>query len=85
MKCAICDEEMKDYESNNPYPLLTGENERVCRDCNDFVTASRIYFMGADKDSKKILCANIANVLKMGFSLKRSREEYMKRWRKNNE
>ena len=79
MKCAICDEEMKDYESNNPYPLLTGENERVCRDCNDFVTASRIYFMGADKDSKKILCANITNVLKMGFSLKRSREEYMKK------
>ena len=79
MKCAICDEEMKDYESNNPYPLLTGKNERVCRDCNDFVTASRIYFRGADEDSKQILCANITNVLKMGFSLKRSREEFMKR------
>jgi hypothetical protein len=51
----------------------------VCRDCNDFVTASRIYFRGADEDSKKILCANITNVLKMGLSLKRSREEYMKK------
>jgi hypothetical protein len=69
--CKICDKEMKEYEGNNPQPLLENFDDRVCIDCNDFVTASRILL------KEQHICDAIVNVMQLAFSLKRSREVFL--------
>ena len=68
MKCAFCNEEMETYESNNPYPFFNGGDERVCRDCNTFVTAAR---MSVAKESIPAL----EEFLKLSFGLRRASKE----------
>tara|TARA_R100001510_G_scaffold53755_1_gene55654 strand:+ start:532 stop:810 length:279 start_codon:yes stop_codon:yes gene_type:complete len=74
IECKLCNEKMMEFESNNPQPLLENFEDRVCRDCNDFVTASRILLRGIEpKDSHEWVCAIVAGVIQMGNSLKQSR------------
>ena len=40
MNCAMCDNIMLDYQSNNPHPFVL--DGRVCIDCNGFVTSTRL-------------------------------------------
>ena len=35
IKCKLCEVEMKEFEGNNPQPLLENFEDRVCRDCNE--------------------------------------------------
>jgi len=74
IECKLCNEKMMEFESNNPQPLLENFEDRVCRDCNDYVTASRILLRGVvPKDSHEWVCALVAGVIQMGNSLKQSR------------
>ena len=74
IKCKLCEVEIKRYEGNNPQPLLEDFEDRVCRDCNDYVTAVRILLRGIKpKEEHEWVCAIIARVIQMGSSLKRSR------------
>ena len=79
--CAICGSKMKEWESNNPQPLLEDFNDRVCRDCNDYVTATRIILRGAyikfDVETTRHICDVIANVMRVASGLKRGRESWM--------
>jgi hypothetical protein len=75
--CAICQNKMKEWESNNPQPLLEDFNDRVCRDCNDYVTATRFTLRGADVETTRHLCNVIANVMRMASGVKRGRESWM--------
>ena len=77
--CALCGNKMKEYESNNPQPLLEDFNDRVCRDCNDYVTATRIILRGADVETTRNICDIIAGVMQMASGLKRSRHQ-MQGW-----
>ena len=73
IKCKLCEVEMKEFESNNPQPLLENFEDRVCRDCNDYVSASRILLRGLDREAHEGVCSIIASVMQMASSLKRSR------------
>ena len=73
--CALCGNKMKEYESNNPQPLLEDFNDRVCRDCNDYVTATRIILRGADVETTRYICNVIAEIMQMASALKRSRHQ----------
>ena len=46
IQCAICANEMREWEGNNPQPLLSDIADRVCRNCNDYVTATRLILRG---------------------------------------
>ena len=70
MKCKICEDEMEYFESNNPEPLLENtEENRVCRDCNDFVTATRL--VAKDLAETNLIWA----VLSTAFSLRLTRKQ----------
>ena len=73
IKCKLCEVEMKEFEGNNPQPLLEDFEDRVCRDCNDYVTASRILLRGLDREPHEGVCSIIASVMQMASSLKRNR------------
>jgi hypothetical protein len=73
IECKICNEKMMEFESNNPQPLLEDFGDRVCRDCNDYVTAVRILFRNIPYEDHKHISNIILNVMKMANSLKRSR------------
>ena len=76
IECAICGCKMKEWESNNPQPLLPDMDDRVCRDCNDYVTATRLILRGAD--SMRPICNIIVNIMSMASGLKKSREHWLK-------
>lgn len=74
IECKLCNEKMMEFESNNPQPLLENFEDRVCVDCNDYVTASRILLRGIKpKEEHEWICAMIARVIQMGNSLKQTR------------
>jgi len=73
--CALCGSKMKEWESNNPQPLLEDFNDRVCRDCNDYVTATRIILRGADVETTRYICNIIAEIMQMASALNRSRHQ----------
>ena len=73
IECKLCNEKMMEFESNNPQPLLENFEDRVCRDCNDYVSASRILLRGLDREAHEGVCSMIASVIQMASSLKRSR------------
>ena len=79
IECKICGCKMKEWESNNPQPLLPNFSDRVCRDCNDYVTASRLVLRGMEPSSIEVMGSIIVQIMGMASSLKRSREMYMKR------
>jgi|TARA_R100000030_G_scaffold77390_1_gene60272 hypothetical protein len=73
IKCKLCEVEMKEFEGNNPQPLLADFEDRVCRDCNDYVTATRLLLRSLDPYEHELVCFYIASVMKTASSLKRSR------------
>lgn len=74
IQCKLCGKKMMEFESNNPQPLLKNFEDRVCIDCNDYVTASRILLRGIQpQESHEWVCAIIAGVIQMANSLKESR------------
>jgi len=78
IECKICKWEMKEWESNNPQPLLPDMDDRVCRDCNDYVTATRIILRGAEEESARPIYNIIVNIMSMASGLKKSREHWLK-------
>jgi len=79
MECAICNVKIEKHEGNNPQPLLGDFDDRVCRDCNTFVTASRIILRGLDSDHYFMIAGMVGNILKMGYGLQRANKEVDKR------
>ena len=77
-KCAICNKEDKLNRSNNPEPLLEYD-ERVCTECNHFVTATRIHNMtkAGHSHSKKQFTQDLVNVLRLAFSLREAHRASM--------
>tara|TARA_R110002051_G_scaffold2304_2_gene12182 strand:+ start:4 stop:276 length:273 start_codon:yes stop_codon:yes gene_type:complete len=80
IECKICSNEMKKYESNNPQPLLPNFEDRVCIDCNYFVTAGRMV-IPAEIHIHNIqgLSEIICNMMRIASSLKRINEDLMER------
>jgi hypothetical protein len=73
MNCAFCQSPMKDYESNNPKPFVFyGGEGRVCRGCDDFVSATR--FFARTQEQVEYIQA----LLEMSFHLRQARKESMK-------
>lgn len=72
--CKICNTEMEEHESNNPQPLLPNFEDRVCRDCDDYVTASRIVLRGADNETLEYICNVVVGIMRYATALKKSRE-----------
>ena len=78
IECKICNNKMKEFESNNPQPLLSDMDDRVCRDCNDYVTASRLVLRGMEPLTLEVMGGFIVIFMRMAHSLKNSREQYIK-------
>ena len=78
MNCAICNVEMKEHEHYNPVPLLMKEEDRVCRECNYFVTASRIQLRVYGPLEAAMLGDIFADIMKMAFALKKANEQHIK-------
>ena len=78
MNCAICNVEMKEYDRHNPAPLLMDEEDRVCKECNYFVTASRLHLRALIPLERAMLGDIFAEILKMAFALKRAEEQHVK-------
>jgi len=85
IECKICNSKMKEYESNNPQPLLDSFEDRVCRDCNDYVTASRLFFSGLDIHLIKVISPIIVNIMAMASSLKESRRVFIEQYKEMKE
>tara|TARA_R110002020_G_scaffold117476_11_gene268606 strand:- start:312 stop:581 length:270 start_codon:yes stop_codon:yes gene_type:complete len=77
-KCAICEKEDKLNRSNNPEPLLEYD-ERVCTECNHFVTATRIFQItkAGHSHSKKQFMQDLVSILKLAFSLREAHQASM--------
>ena len=77
-KCAICNKEDKLHRSNNPEPLLE-YHERVCVECNYFVTATRITLItkAGHSHSKKQFTQDLVSVLQLAFSLREAHQASM--------
>tara|TARA_R110002167_G_scaffold232182_1_gene437433 strand:- start:484 stop:750 length:267 start_codon:yes stop_codon:yes gene_type:complete len=79
IECKICNNKMKEYESNNPQPLLENFDDRVCRDCNDFVTASRICLPNIHHiHTPQHLCDVIVAIMRTAYSFRKGRERWIK-------
>ena len=78
MNCAICNIEMKEYEDHNAAPLFLRETERVCRECNHFVVASRIHLIDVHPHDEVIFAGMFTKILKMAFALKNANEQLIK-------
>ena len=73
MNCAFCQTTMKVYESNSPAPFVfDGESDRVCRDCDDFVSAARFFARTQEQ------AQYIQSLLEMAFHQRETRKESMK-------
>jgi len=77
-KCAICEKEDKLQRSNNPEPLLE-YHERVCVECNHFVTATRIFQItkAGNSASKAQFVNDLVTVLRLSFSLREAHRASM--------
>lgn len=80
MECALCGEEMEDYQSNNPYPFVTKDDGRVCIDCDDFVTAIRIH--GA---MTGLGIHTVQNIITTAFGMRKARIQSMEYFKKMEE
>ena len=74
IRCSLCGCSMKKWESNNPQPILVDANDRVCRNCNDYVTATRLVLRGASLETTIAICSVIAEVIRMGSALRENRK-----------
>ena len=74
IECKICKSEMREYEGNNPQPLLSDFEDRVCRNCNDYVTASRLVFRGINSQSIEIIRGIIVQIISMASFFRKGRE-----------
>ncbi len=78
MECKLCKKEMESWESNNPEPLMENIDEnRVCRDCNNFVTATRMSFALSriHPEDANVICHTLQSILSLAFSLKNATEQ----------
>ncbi len=78
MECKLCKKEMETWESNNPEPLMENIDEnRVCRDCNNFVTATRLHFALSriHPEETSGICHTIQSILSLAFGLKSATEQ----------
>ncbi len=78
MNCAICNIEMKEYECHNPVPLSINREDEVCKECNYFVTASRIHLIDVHPHDEVIFAGMLTGILKTAFALKRAEEQHAK-------
>jgi len=83
MECALCGEEMEDYQSNNPYPFVTKDDGRVCISCNDFVTAIRIHGAMTGLDPHHI--HTVQNIITTAFGMRKARIQSMEYFNKMRE
>ena len=75
--CNICDKEIEEHEGNNPEPIMAF-HEKVCGDCNNYVTATRLQFMGGGLDPHLVEAQMgiIANILVTAHALKNSNDKF---------
>ena len=78
INCKLCNKEMEEYEGNNPQPLLPNFEDRVCRSCDNFVTATRMYMMGYLPETQELLAKLIGEIMQTAYSLERTHEEWKK-------
>lgn len=76
--CAICTNEMREWEGNNPQPLLPDINDRVCIDCNHYVTATRLVLRGADNETMRDYSEVIVSIMSLASGLKNARKMHMR-------
>ena len=72
--CVVCQEPRSTHptESNNPRPLF---NEgRACRDCDSFVTASRVYTMRLNQEQGEEVIGVIRNFLNLATGIRLSKK-----------
>lgn len=82
-ECGFCNKEMESYEANNPHPFFQESDTRVCRACNDFVTATRLSIMAIeDEHSRNVIVKTIETVILMSFAMTRMRENFMDKVKK---
>lgn len=70
MNCGMCGTSMAEHESNSPIPFVL--DDRVCRDCDDFVSATRLFCRTEEQ------VEFVQNLLMMAFGLREARKESMK-------
>ena len=67
---------MAEHESNSPIPFVL--DDRVCRDCDDFVSATRLFCRTEEQVDF------IQSVLTMAFGLRSARKESKKHFEELN-
>ena len=76
MNCGFCGTIMAKHESNSPIPFVL--DNRVCRDCDDFVSATRFFCRTEEQVDF------IQSVLTMAFSLRNAKKESKKHFEELN-
>ena len=70
MNCGMCGTTMAEHESNSPLPFVL--DDRVCRDCDDFVSATRLFCKTGEQ------VKFVQELLMMAYAFKGARKESMK-------
>jgi hypothetical protein len=74
IKCNMCFNEMKEYEGNNPQPLLPDFNDRVCKECNYFVTAARMQLSSYHQHELEHICNLFTKIVRKAAMIKQFSE-----------
>ena len=74
VKCKLCNAKVETWTTNNPQPILPNFEDRVCKECNSYVTAtrfvlSRIYSQ-FDASIQSGLYEGLATMLQMSANLR---------------
>lgn len=78
MNCGLCDKNMEEREDCNPHPFNV---DRVCLDCDSYVSATRIQmaFWKHDEETQQKLLNSMVFVIKTKYSLDKAINDLMKR------
>lgn len=83
IECKLCDAKVETWTTNNPQPILPNFEDRVCKDCNSYVTAtrfilSRIYSQ-YDASIQSVFYEGLATMLRMSANLRSLERSHLNR------
>lgn len=74
IECKLCNARVETWTTNNPQPILPNFEDRVCRDCNCYVTATRLIlsrvYSQFDASIQKLFYEGLATMLQMSANLR---------------
>ena len=83
IECKLCNAKVETWTTNNPQPILPNFEDRVCKDCNSYVTATRFIlsrtYSQFDASIQRVLYEGLARMLQMSANLRNLERSHLNR------